>query len=260
VTRVFRDLATWSAERDRLDFGRPERATLGFVPTMGALHAGHLSLVERSRKENDFTLVSIFVNPTQFNDPKDLEKYPRTFENDLQILEAAGADFLLYPDFNSLYPDHYRYKLQENEVSRSLCGAHRPGHFDGVLSVVMKLFNIARADRAYFGEKDYQQLLLIQGMAEAFFMKTQVIGCTTVREKDELAMSSRNTLLTPAERKQAALFPEILSAAGSLDSIRSQLTQAGFEVDYIEEKFGRRFGAVRLGSVRLIDNFPLGDS
>jgi pantoate--beta-alanine ligase len=258
VTRVFRDLESWFVERDRLSLASVKGpATLGFVPTMGALHAGHISLIERSRRENDFTLVSIFVNPTQFNDPKDLEKYPRTFESDLKMLEEAGADFLLYPDYNSLYPDHYRYKLQENELSRHLCGAHRPGHFDGVLSVVMKLLNIAGADRAYFGEKDYQQYLLIRGMAEAFFLRTRVIGCPTLREEDGLAMSSRNILLSPAERQQAVRFPEILNSPASLEEARKKLEEAGFAVDYVEECFARRFGAVRLGAVRLIDNFPV---
>lgn len=265
MTRVFTDLNVWRVERAELDLQqglRSNRTSLGFIPTMGALHAGHLSLVERSRRENDRTLVSIFVNPTQFNDPRDLEKYPRTLERDLELLRGAGADYLLYPDYETLYGDRYRYRIQENELSTVLCGAHRPGHFDGVLTVVMKLLNIARADRAYFGEKDYQQLLLIQGMARAFFHGTEIIGCPTVREKDGLAMSSRNTLLSPAERTRAPIFPQILRSrhpTESLEALRTRLIEEGFEVDYIEERAGRRFGAVRLGSVRLIDNFPLSE-
>lgn len=254
MTRVFHEISDWISNRNPLLAGK----TLGFVPTMGALHAGHLSLVERSKRENDLTLVSIFVNPTQFNDPKDLEKYPRTFEADLELLKQAGVDFVIYPQASKLYPDGYRYRIQENELSRLLCGAHRPGHFDGVLSIVMKLLNLAQADRAYFGEKDYQQYLLIQGMAEAFFLDTKIIGCPTLRENDHLAMSSRNTLLNPEERKKAALFPKILhSPTQSLDQLRAQLTEAGFIVDYVEERFGRRFGAVKLGSVRLIDNVKI---
>lgn len=257
MTRVFHEVRTWLQERERLAGPQGRRPTLGFIPTMGALHAGHVSLVERSRRENDFTLVSIFVNPTQFNDPKDLEKYPRTLEADLGLLEKAGADFLLYPEYKDLYADQYRYRVQENELSKILCGAHRPGHFDGVLSVVMKLLNIAGADRAYFGEKDYQQLQLIRGMAEAFFMRTEIVGCPTVRESDGLAMSSRNTLLSAEERGKAAEFPAILRAAEAPEAIRARLTQAGFVVDYVEDHFGRRFGAIRLGSVRLIDNVPI---
>lgn len=249
MTQVFKCIDSWISTRESLLKGKK----LGFIPTMGALHPGHLSLVERSRKENDLTLVSIFVNPTQFNDPKDLEKYPRTFEQDLKLLEAAQADFLLYPQTQELYPDDYRYRIQENQLSQILCGAHRPGHFDGVLSIVMKLLNIAQADHAYFGEKDYQQYLLIQGMAKAFFLRTNIVGCPTVREVDGLAMSSRNTLLTPDERKRAARFPEILQSG----NFPEKLVEAGFTVDYLEEHFGRRFGAVRLGSVRLIDNVEI---
>jgi pantoate--beta-alanine ligase len=221
---------------------------------MGALHEGHLSLVERSRKENAATLVSIFVNPTQFNDPGDLEKYPRTFEQDLEMLNSAGADFLFYPKETELYPDGYRYQVRESELSRELCGAHRPGHFEGVLTVVMKLLNLADPDRAYFGEKDYQQLLLIQGMAKTFFMRTEVVACETVRESDGLAMSSRNRRLDISEREKASEFFRWLRDGKSLDEIRRALASTGFQVDYVEEKFGRRFGAVKLGEVRLIDN------
>lgn len=253
MTRVFQDVPSWIHKRETLLHGK----SLGFIPTMGALHAGHASLVERSKRENDLTLVSIFVNPTQFNDPKDLEKYPRTFEADLKILSEAGADFLLYPQSTDLYPDQYRYRMQENDLAKHLCGAHRPGHFDGVLSIVMKLLNIAQADHAYFGEKDYQQYLLIQGMVEAFFHKTKIIGCPTIREADGLAMSSRNTLLSPDDRKKAPRFPQILQSSQSIDAIQKQLTEEGFVVDYIEERFGRRFGAVKMGSVRLIDNVKI---
>lgn len=250
-TRVFRSIEEWIRFR-----ASPEMRdlSLGFVPTMGALHPGHASLVERSRRENDRTAVSIFVNPTQFNDPKDLEKYPRTYEADLALLEKNGADYLLYPQHEELYRDGYRYRVQENELSRVLCGAHRPGHFDGVLTVVMKLLQIADADRAYFGEKDYQQLLLVKQMAESFFLKTKIVGCPIAREADGLAMSSRNVRLTPEEREKAAAFPKLLSSGFSLERIRSELERVGFEVDYVEERMGRRFGAVRIGQVRLIDN------
>lgn len=251
-TRVFRTAAEWIEFRDS-----PEMRTrsLGFVPTLGALHPGHASLVDRSRSENERTLVSIFVNPTQFNDPKDLDRYPRTYEADLALLEKHGADYLLYPTFDELYRDGYRFRVQENELSRVLCGAHRPGHFDGVLTIVLKLLQIAGAERAYFGEKDYQQYLLVRQMAETFFLKTRIVGCPTVREADGLAMSSRNTRLSPGEREKAAFFAKVLSTKSlTLEQIRCALTREGFAVDYIEERLGRRFGAVKLGEVRLIDN------
>lgn len=253
MTQVFRSIREWREFRRTEIRGR----SLGFVPTMGALHEGHLSLVERSRRENDLTLASIFVNPTQFNDPRDLEKYPRTFETDLAMLERSRADFLLYPEYQELYPDGYRYKLSENQLSRELCGAHRPGHFDGVLTVVMKLLQIAGATKAYFGEKDFQQYLLIRGMAEAFFLETKIVPCPIIRETDGLAMSSRNMRLNAAERAKAAEFARLLGTSRDAETTRASLTAAGFEVDYVEERFGRRFGAVRIGEVRLIDNVEI---
>jgi pantoate--beta-alanine ligase len=251
--QVIKDIPDWLSLRRSLPSGK----TLGFVPTMGALHQGHVSLMQRSRAENDATLVSLFVNPTQFNDPRDLKDYPRTFEADAAKASAAGVDYLLTPEYAALYPDGYRYRVQENDLSRGLCGASRPGHFDGVLTVVLKLLQLAGADRAYFGEKDYQQYLLIKGMAEAFFLKTRIIPCPTVREPDGLAMSSRNLLLSPAQRALAPRFHQALAAEASIPQVKEALAGAGFEVDYVEERQGRRFGAVKLGKVRLIDNVPV---
>ncbi|MDZ4678475.1 MAG: pantoate--beta-alanine ligase [Oligoflexia bacterium] len=228
--------------------------SLGFVPTMGALHGGHLSLVEKSRGENNLTLVSIFVNPTQFNDPKDLKNYPRPMSEDIEKLKSAGADYLLLPSFEELYPDGYNYAVTEKELSPYLCGTHRPGHFQGMLTVVLKLLQVAQAEHAYFGEKDYQQLLLIKKMAEAFFLSTEIIGCPTMRENDGLAMSSRNQLLAYDDRKKAPLFYKELSSQKTVKEIQLALQNEGFEIDYIEDRLNRRFGAVRLGSVRLIDN------
>jgi pantoate--beta-alanine ligase len=236
------------------------RRSLGFIPTMGALHEGHLSLVRRSRSENDLTLVSIFVNPTQFDDPGDLERYPRTLETDLAALNAERADFVFVPWAQDLYRDEFGYRVTENQLSSELEGAQRPGHFDGVLTVVMKLLNIAQADRAYFGEKDWQQLSLVRGMVEAFFMPTTIVACPTVRHADGLALSSRNTRLAAADRQKAAAFHRALSSASTADEARRMLTAAGFLVDYVEDRWNRRLGAVRLGDVRLIDNVPLGDS
>lgn len=254
MTAVFDSVAAWQREwRDE----RRSGVTLGLVPTMGALHDGHLSLVRRSRAENTRTLVTIFVNPTQFDDGVDLARYPRTFDEDLARLAAEGVDYVLHPREAELYPDGYRYRVTESEASHVLEGAHRPGHFDGVLTVVMKLLHIASADRAYFGEKDWQQLALVEGMARAFFLPTAIVGCPIVREADGLAMSSRNRRLTPAERAQAPALHRILTSAATADDAARALRAAQFEVDYVADRDGRRLSAVRLGGVRLIDNVPL---
>ena len=231
--------------------------TLGLVPTMGALHEGHLSLIRRSRAENDLTLVSIFVNPAQFEDRTDLEHYPRPLEADLATLRAEGIDFVWVPREEDLYPDSYRYRVTETERSTILEGASRPGHFDGVLTVVFKLLQIASAEHAYFGEKDWQQLTLVRGMVDAFFLATTIVACPTIREKDGLAVSSRNRRLLPEERARASRFYHVLSTAPTADAATRDLQAFGFVVDYVEDLDGRRLGAIRLGDVRLIDNVPL---
>ena len=254
MIRAFQDVAAWQGERmSQMRAG----LTLGFVPTMGALHEGHLSLVRRSRAENDRTVVSIFVNPTQFDDPNDLARYPRTMDADLEALEAEAADFLLVPSAADLYADGYRFRVRETELSAVLEGAHRPGHFEGVLTVVLKLLNVASADRAYFGEKDWQQLSLIQQMVRAFFVPTTIVACPTVRAADGLALSSRNARLAPPERLRAPIFHKVLSSAPTAESAADDLRRSGFAVDYVEDRGGRRLGAVRLGDVRLIDNVAI---
>lgn len=256
MTAIVQEVAAWRSER-----AAQTRAgtTLGFVPTMGALHEGHLSLVRRSRAENDRTLVSIFVNPTQFDNPDDLANYPRTLDADLGLLTAEGADAVFVPHQPALYPDGYRYRVIETARSTAMEGASRPGHFDGVLTVVLKLLQIASAERAYFGEKDWQQLTLIRGMAEAFFLPTAIVAGTTVREPDGLALSSRNRRLPPADRARAPHFYRVLSSASSAEAAARELQAEGFVVDYVEDREGRRLGAVRVGGVRLIDNVRLGD-
>jgi len=224
---------------------------------MGALHDGHLSLVRRSLAETDRTVVSVFVNPTQFDDPADLRSYPRDLGADRRALEEAGAHFLLVPSAEEVYPDDYRYRVSESDVSLELEGAHRAGHFDGVLTVVLRLFGMVRPDRAYFGEKDYQQLLLVRGMSEAFGLGVEVVACPTVREADGLAMSSRNQLLDPAERRLAGVWARLLREGPSVEAVRAGLSQRGMRVEYVEERWGRRLGAVVVGGVRLIDNVPL---
>lgn len=233
------------------------KGSIGFVPTMGALHAGHEALLKRAYDENDFIVLSIFVNPTQFNDPSDLEKYPKTWEEDLKIAEKCGVDAIFYPQSADMYPDGYTFKVSENKDSLLLDGQYRPGHFDGVLSVVMKLFNILAPTRAYFGEKDFQQLTLIQNMTKAFFIPTQIVPVSTLREDDGLAMSSRNVRLSVNERALAPLIYKALTNAANPAEAEKLLTEAGFKVDYVEDFWGRRFAAATLGNVRLIDNVKI---
>jgi len=252
--KTFTRVQAWRTARASL---AGKKSTLGFVPTMGALHKGHLSLVERSVKENDYTLVSLFVNPTQFNNKEDFEKYPNSLEEDLKLLDRAGVDFTLCPPAAEMYADDYRYKVTENQISRILCGAFRPGHFDGVLTVVMKLLGLAQAQRCYMGEKDYQQLMLIREMAENFFLPVEIIPCPTVREKSGLAMSSRNTRLSTEGRERAALIYKTLRAADNSVAAQDQLLDLGFKVEYVEEYWGRRFAAAWLENVRLIDNVQI---
>lgn len=230
---------------------------VGFVATMGALHAGHESLLKRSRDENEISVLSIFVNPTQFNDPKDFEKYPITWDQDLEMAKANGVDAIFYPRFEEMYPDNYHYKVLENEFSALLCGRSRPGHFDGVLSVVMRLFNVVSPTKAYFGEKDFQQLTLIQGMVRAFFLDLIIVPVPTLRESDGLAMSSRNSRLTPDQRAKAPWIYKAMKQASDANEASQILTSQGFKVDYVTDLRGRRFVAALLGEVRLIDNVQI---
>ncbi len=232
-------------------------ATVGFVPTMGALHQGHASLLAKSHQENKISVLSIYVNPTQFNNPEDLEKYPKTWEQDYQIAAENGVDLIFAPKYSDIYADGYRYSVQENVESKILCGAHRPGHFDGVLTVVMKLLQLVKPTRAYFGEKDFQQLKLIQGMVKSFFMDVEIVPVATLREQDGLAMSSRNLRLNEEQRKMASSIYQNLNKAQSVEEIKYQLDQLGFKVDYVEDHWNRRFVAANLGPIRLIDNIEI---
>lgn len=249
--KTFSDPKAWSEAR-RTEISAAAR--VGFVPTMGALHEGHASLLERARRECDVVVLSIFVNPTQFDNKEDLAKYPKTLETDLALAKKLGTDYVILPDENQIYLDGYRYQVSEKEFSRELCGAHRPGHFDGVLTIVMKLFNLVRPHKAYFGEKDAQQLALVEGMVTAFFMDLEVVPCPTLREADGLAMSSRNARLSPEARTKARLFPELLKSSLPAAEVTSRLEKEGFKVDYVVDNDGRRYGAVQIGGVRLIDN------
>lgn len=236
----------------------PSSVSVGFIPTMGALHEGHAALIRQSQIENQHTVVSIFVNPTQFNSTNDLEKYPRTMENDLKLCKDNGAQAVLLPTYEQIYTDQYRYKISESSFSKILCGLHRPGHFDGVLTVVMKLLQIVQPRRAYFGKKDYQQYLLIQEMAHSFFLNVEIIGCETVRELDGLAMSSRNLRLSAEGRKTAAHLYQAIKNSQNLTEARELLLRRNIEVEYLEEHYHRRFIAAFIDGVRLIDNVEIG--
>ncbi len=183
---------------------------IGLVPTMGALHEGHASLVRRSVKENDLTVVSVFVNPTQFNDKNDLKNYPRTLEADCKLLEQCGADFVFAPEVEEMYPTPDTRSFEYPPVSTVMEGAHRPGHFNGVCQVVSRLFYIVRPDNAYFGEKDWQQIAVIKAMVRHLQLDVQIVECPIVRDDDGLARSSRNTLLAPNERAIAPTIYKVL--------------------------------------------------
>ncbi|MBQ9295197.1 MAG: pantoate--beta-alanine ligase [Bacteroidaceae bacterium] len=204
------------ALRECLAEQRMEGRTIGLVPTMGALHEGHASLVRRSVSENDVTVVSIFLNPTQFNDPKDLERYPRTLEADCRLLEECGADIAFAPSVKEIYPEPDTRRFSYPPTDSVMEGAMRPGHFNGVCQIVSKLFMYVEPDRAYFGEKDYQQIAVIRRMVADLGFRLEIVPCPVIRQEDGLAMSSRNTLLTPEERKTAANIYRIMNESRKL--------------------------------------------
>lgn len=226
---------------------RKNNKTIGLVPTMGALHAGHASLVKQSVKENDVTVVSVFLNPTQFNDKGDLERYPRTLEADCQLLEACGVDYVFAPTVEEIYPKPDNRQFEFSPQSTVMEGAKRPGHFNGVCQVVSRLFYIVRPDRAYFGEKDWQQIAVIKRLVDFIGMKDSItiVECPIVREQDGLAMSSRNMLLTADERAIAPKIYEALrksvdysqshSVAETQEKVVNEINAVdGLEVEYFE--------------------------
>lgn len=190
--------------------------SVGFVPTMGALHAGHLSLVKQCKKENEFCVVSIFVNPTQFNNANDLKHYPRTMETDCALLEAEGVDVVFAPTVVEVYPEEDTRQFDFGAIDKVMEGEHRPGHFNGVAQVVSKLFNMVTPDAAYFGEKDFQQLAIIKEMVKQLSIPVRVVSCVIVREGDGLAMSSRNARLTAEHRKVAPVISKLLLSAKAM--------------------------------------------
>jgi pantoate--beta-alanine ligase len=258
---------------------------VGLIPTMGALHAGHVSLVERSSRENDLTVVTIFVNPKQFSPQEDLAKYPRNLDDDLAKLAAANANLVFAPSVDEMYPPGFATYVEVADATAPLEGQFRPTHFRGVTTVVMKLFQIAPADRAYFGQKDYQQSLVVRRMAADLNLPIQIVVCPTVREPDGLAMSSRNRYLSADDRQRALVLSRSLriarelfaqgerNAAAIRTAVQKQLSDAKVELDYVsvaDPNTLAELGAIkssavvliaaRLGSTRLIDNEILGSN
>lgn len=261
--------------------GRPG---VGLVPTMGYLHEGHATLIRRARAEGEVVVVSVFVNPRQFGPQEDLARYPRDLERDLGVAGAAGADLIFHPDVDTIYPAGYATTVSVGGVSAPLEGERRPGHFDGVATVVLKLLNLVGPRRAYFGEKDWQQLAVVRRMVRDLNVPVEVVGVPTIREGSGLALSSRNSYLTPEQRERAAVISRALRAvqAAALDGERDteRLRQAGLAVlgqepdlslDYLAVVDGdmaerarvenggmtRVLVAARMFGVRLIDNMPL---
>lgn len=267
--------------RDLVAQWRREAAVIGLVPTMGALHEGHLSLVREAAAHCDRVIVSLFVNPRQFDNADDLAAYPRTEAADADMLGPYAVDALFVPVADEVYPASHDTAIKVGSLSGPLEGAYRPGHFDGMATIVTMLLNLTGADRAYFGEKDWQQLGIIRRIAADLCMPVQIIACPTIREADGLALSSRNRRMTPEQRLIAAALPKAMQAATSaigagtpvpaaLAGLGQALSAAGFgPADYLEvrdqETLGppraghpaRLFVAIRLGEIRLIDNMPV---
>lgn len=229
--------------------------SIGFVPTMGSLHAGHMSLAKRSVSENDISVASIFVNPTQFDRKEDLDSYPRNFEEDVDMLKNEGVDYVFAPLASEMYMDDYSTTVEvTGPITEKLCGETRPGHFSGVASVVSKLFNIVAPSRAYFGQKDAQQVAVIQRMVRDLNMDVEIVPCPIIREEDGLAMSSRNALLTESERRDALVLSKSLFEAEEL--IKTGET----DVKIIKEKIIDNIGAVEyavIDYVEIVDAFSL---
>ncbi|MGM9506477.1 pantoate--beta-alanine ligase [Larkinella sp. GY13] len=270
--------------RQALDFQRRTVHSIGLVPTMGALHAGHLTLVEASKAQNDLTVCSIFVNPTQFNNPDDLARYPHTLEADCQLLEEAGCDLVFAPSVDEIYPTNPLMKLNFGELETVLEGAFRPGHFNGVGIVVSKLFNIIQPDRAYFGQKDLQQVAVVKRLIRDLGFQLELVRMPIVREDDGLAMSSRNRNLSSAERQEAPVLFQALTQAqdilrndGTLDTAKTAVegylqNHPAFRLEYFEIANADTLQpveqlqapgatalciAAHLGKTRLIDNLIL---
>ena len=277
-----RIIRTVDALREVVRGWKREGAVVGVVPTMGALHEGHLSLVATARKDCGRVIVTIFVNPKQFNNPDDLMKYPRTEDTDAALLTTAGVDAIFAPGAEEVYPEGFVTNVRVAGLAERLEGLHRPGHFDGVATVVTKLFGMTLADRAYFGEKDWQQLQVVRRLVRDLNLPVEIMGCPTLRDADGLAQSSRNARLSPEARAGAGALPRVMADVAAairggaevrqaLEKGRAALLAAGFErVDYLDlcgaetliwidrlTDSGRLLAAAWAGGVRLIDNIAV---
>ncbi len=275
------DIVTTKKElQDKINAWKSEGRVIGFVPTMGALHEGHLSLVKTAGEQSDVVVVSIFVNPTQFNNPDDLKTYPRDLDKDVEMLEKYNVELIFAPTVKEMYPDEDKRQFDFGNLDKVMEGKFRPGHFNGVAQVVSKLFDYVKPDKAFFGEKDFQQLAIIRKLVRDLNMSVEVVGCPIVREPDGLAMSSRNQLLTPEMRKNAPVIAKTLSeslnfAPGktvkeTVDFVVKTINDTGnLEAEYFEIVDGDTLQAVNnwddsdyivgciavfAGKVRLIDN------
>lgn len=263
---------------------KSEGKSIGFVPTMGYLHKGHLSLIKRAKEENDFVVISIFVNPTQFEANEDLNIYPRDLERDIELSRKNKVDLIFHPRVETMYPERSKTTINVTDITEKLCGASRPGHFQGVTTIVTKLFNIISPHRAYFGEKDAQQLAVIQKMVEDLNIDIEIVPCPIVREKDGLAMSSRNVNLTYEDRKAAlVLYKSLITAKDIIEQGEKEIdtiyktiksiieSEKKVDIDYIEiidfptlktiQKIEDKVLialAAKVGKVRLIDNIIIG--
>ena len=272
--------------RKLLAEARSEGKRVGFVPTMGALHEGHRSLVRRARAETDYVVVSIFVNPTEFGPPEDLSMFPRTFADDVVACRAEGADLIFHPDADEIYPEPSKTQVHVAQITEPMEGGARPGHFDGVALVCAKLFNIVGECTAYFGEKDAQQLRVVARMTKDLSMPVDIVPCPTVRDPDGLALSSRNKYLKPEDRTRSLALIRALRAieaahkegerdARKLEAIGRQVLEAADldGIDYLEvvdpqtlerlqttDRTALVCGAIRVGTTRLIDNLVMGES
>jgi pantoate--beta-alanine ligase len=226
--------------------------SIGFVPTMGALHQGHLSLIRESKKDNELTVCSIFVNPTQFNNPDDLKNYPRDFDQDLELLRRNDCDIVFHPSVEEMYPVPPMEKFDFGMLDKVMDGVFRPGHFNGVATVVKRLFEIVNPTRAYFGLKDYQQLVIIHRMTKDYRLPVEIVPCEIVREKNGLAMSSRNQLLSEAEKKQAALLYATLKVV----KVRAGFATISEIKQYVENQF-RKIKNVKLEYFEIVDMYSL---
>jgi pantoate--beta-alanine ligase len=274
---IFKEKEALKAHINKL---KAEGHSVGFVPTMGALHLGHLSLIEKSRQENDVVVCSIFVNPTQFNSQNDFSNYPRTEESDLEMLKSAGCDIVYLPTFEDIYDNEQPFEIDLGGLDQVMEGPYRPGHFKGVVRVVKRFFEIVEPHKSYFGLKDYQQFLILKTLAKKLSIGGEIIGCETLREPSGLAMSSRNMLLSKQEKQLAEKiyqsFKKIEQCAANTniaDCIAQEKKHLSqwFDIDYLDARNGenlqalsntevahiRLFFAGRLGKVRLIDNIKL---